>query len=162
MNIIMLIESLESEIEALESAYYRLVLVVGQHGTGKTALIQAIQAKLGLPAMNLNLQLSKRLLELTCRQRTLGTPKILDELITEINAKAVAIDNTEILFDVNLKLDPLRLLQTISRNKTIIATWNGTVDKENLSYAEPGHPEYKRYPSQGVRIVTMEEPSIAG
>jgi hypothetical protein len=157
MDISLLTERLESEIEALESAYYRLVLIVGHHGAGKTHLIRAIQAKLELPLINLNLQLSKRLLELTGRQRILGIPKILEEMLAGINGKATAVDNTEILFDASLRLDPLRVLQTISRNNTIVATWNGNVYKTTLSYAAPGHPEYKRYEAHGVRIVAMNE-----
>jgi hypothetical protein len=150
-------ERLDAEITALESAYYHLLLVVGQHGAGKTCLVRSLQAKLDLPIINLNLQLSKKLLDLTGRQRILGIPKILDKLVVGNHEKAVVLDNTEVLFDDNLKLDPLRILQSISRNKTIVATWSGYVDKENLCYAEPGHPEYKRYPVQGVRIISIVE-----
>ena len=63
------------------------------------------------------------------------------------------VDNTEILFDLALQQDPLRLLQHASRNRTIVASWNGTVDDRYLSYADPGHPEHRRYPTGGLVIV---------
>ena len=66
----------------------------------------------------------------------------------------ILLDNIEILFDVALKQDPLRLLQGLSRNKTIIASWNGSIDKDSLTYAVPGHPEYRRYSSRDLLIAT--------
>ena len=63
------------------------------------------------------------------------------------------MDNTEILFDLALQQDPLRLLQHASRNRTIVTSWNGTVDDRYLNYADSGHPEYRRYPTGGLVIV---------
>jgi hypothetical protein len=155
MDYSLYIDKIEAEIGTLESAYHRLLLIVGRHETGKTRLVRALQEKLNLPMINLNLQVSKRLLDLTGRQRILNVPKILAELAHRDNCKPAIFDNTEILFDDNLKLDPLRLLQSISRNMTVVATWNGNVEKENLCYAEPSHPEYKRYPTHGLRIISL-------
>jgi len=47
------------------------------------------------------------------------------------------LDNTEILFNPILKQDPLRLLQRISRNRTVVATWLGNVTDSHLTYAAP-------------------------
>ena len=109
----------------------------------------------------MNLELSKKMLDLTSRQRTLQIPKLLEEIVTSAQSISVAVDNCEVLFDVNLKQDPLRLFQNISRNRTIIASWNGRVDKEYLFYAEPGHPEYLRSSAQGIRIIPMQEAIIS-
>jgi len=63
-------------------------------------------------------------------------------------AGLVLLDNIEILFDVHLKQDPLRLLQGLSRNKTVVVAWPGRVLNDTLIYAEPEHPEYRRYPRE--------------
>jgi hypothetical protein len=55
----------------------------------------------------------------------------------------VLLDNLELLFDISLKLDPLRCLQDLARDKTIVAAWNGTVTAGHLTYATPDHPEYR-------------------
>ena len=102
--------------------------------------------------MNLNLELSRRLLDLTERRRALEVPGALDEILGR-DTPLVLLDNTEILFDPALKQDPLRLLQHASRNRTIVASWNGTVGDRYLCYADPGHPEYRRYPTGGLVIV---------
>ena len=78
--------------------------------------------------------------------------RALDEILGR-DPPLVLLDNTEILFDPALQQDPLRLLQHASRNRTIVASWNGTVDDRYLSYADPGHSEYRRYPTAGLVIV---------
>jgi len=45
-------------------------------------------------------------------------------------ADVVLLDNVEVLFDVSLKQDPLRLLQGLSRNKTVVAAWSGEIRTE--------------------------------
>jgi len=86
------------------------------------------------------------MLELTERQRALQLPQILREIVNMASSEIILLDNIEIIFDVGLKQDPLRLLQGLSRNKTVIAAWNGTIVEDSLTYAVPGHSEYRRYP----------------
>ena len=144
-----------SYAEAAPDLYHRLILVVGPGGSGKTATLRAVAAHASTPVLNLNLELSRRLLDLTARQRRLAVPRVLDDLIGR-DRPLVLLDNTELLFDPTLGQDPLALLQGASRNRTIVAAWNGTVDNGYLSYAEPGHPEYRRYPQAGLVIVLPE------
>jgi len=66
----------------------------------------------------------------------------------------ILLDNTEIIFDVGLKQDPLRLLQGLSRNKTVVAAWNGTIVEDFLIYAAPAHPEYRRYPTRDFLVAS--------
>ena len=74
-------------------------------------------------------------------------------------ADVVLLDNIEVLFDVALKQDPLRLLQGLSRNKTVVAAWSGSVNADHLIYSTPGHPEYRRYATRGVMVVQPEAAS---
>ena len=57
--------------------YNRLVLVVAPTGTGKTTALQDVQNRTGAPLVNVNLDLSRRMLELTERQRALQLPRLL-------------------------------------------------------------------------------------
>ncbi len=138
-----------------EYLYHRLVLLVGETGTGKTTALLDVCHQLGITKVNLNLELSKLMLEMTAKQRTLQLPIILEDLLKYDEKKTIALDNIEILFDVNLQQDPLRLLQKISRNKNIIVSWNGSVNNTKLMYAVPGHPEYRSYDRSDLLIVTM-------
>jgi len=97
------------------------------------------------------------MVEMTAKLRTLQLPKILEDLVNKKDGKTIAIDNIEILFDVNLQQDPLRLLQKISRNKNIIVSWNGIVNNGKLMYAVPGHPEYRNYDKSDLFIIPMQK-----
>jgi hypothetical protein len=50
------------------------------------------------------------MLDLTERQRELRLPRLLMEIVNDAAGDVVLLDNIEILLDVSLKQDPLRLL----------------------------------------------------
>ena len=126
--------------------YHRLMLVVAPAGAGKTTALQDVRGRTSAPLVNVNLELSCRMLELTKRQRALQLPRLLREIVSNCGGETILLDNIEVIFDVGLKQDPLRLLQGLSRSKTVVAAWNGTIVEDSLIYAAPDHPEYRRYP----------------
>lgn len=148
-------DKIKRSLQAVEGLYYRLVLLVGEVGSGKTGVLRDVADDLGTEVINVNLALSAELLELTARQRALRLPGILNQVIGTAQSAAV-LDNLEILFDKDLKQDPLRLLQSISRNRSVVASWNGKVTGGKLIYAETGHPEYRSYDLIDTLIVGMD------
>lgn len=148
-------DKIKRSLQATEGRYHRLVLLVGETGSGKTGVLQDIAEEYGTSVINVNLALSSELLDLTAKQRALRLPGILDQILNRPQA-VVVLDNNEILFDQDLKQDPLRLLQGISRNRTVVASWNGTFHGGRLIYAETSHPEYRCYDAVDVIIVGMD------
>ena len=115
-------------------------------------MLTELSAHHNWPRVNVNLRLSERLLELTHRQRATRVANILDDMVRAAQSDVVLLDNIELLFAEELSQDPLRLLQSLSRNRAIIAAWPGSFDGACLTYAEPGHPEARRYQTpQAVR-----------
>ena len=106
--------------------------------------------------MNVNLRLSERLLDFTSRRRPHEVQRILDEVVGEQHGPTLLLDNTEMLFNPQLQLDPLRLLQLLSRNRSVVASWAGSYDGEQLTYAVPGHAESRRYAEPDAVIVSTE------
>jgi len=145
------------KLEHIQRLYHRLILVVGPSDSGKTTLLKKVAQKLDKSVINVNLELSQRMLDLTIKQRAMHVPLILNEIISKTEADIFLLDNTEILFDVSLKQDPLRLLQNISRNKTVISTWNGEVKKRYLTYASTEHSEYRRYPIESIIVINLQD-----
>ena len=136
--------------------YHRLILVVAPLGAGKTAELREVAQRTGYNYINVNLELSRCMLELTQRQRQLQVSRLLRDIIRTAHDQAVLLDNLEILFDVSLKLDPLRCLQDVARDRTVVAAWNGTVTAGHLTYATPDHPEYRRYALEDLVVVCPE------
>jgi len=143
-----------SKIDQAAGLYHRLLIVVAPAGGGKTEALREICERTGFPLINLNLELSRRMLDLTERQRALHLPRLLSEVVNMSQGDVILLDNIEILFGVKLRQDPLRLLQALSRHKTVVATWNGSIDKERLIYAVPDHPEYRRYLARDFFVVS--------
>ncbi len=165
------LDQLNKLLPTLPHQYHRLILVAGLNGTGKTRLLKAMCRQHSpqletpnskpetdpIPYLNLNLHLSQRLLDLTAKERPLRIRRILAQIIDAHPEPILALDNIELLFEPSLHQNPLALLQELSRNKSLIVAWGGPYDKQRrlLTYAEPGHPEYRRYERPEVMVVTM-------
>jgi hypothetical protein len=93
---------------------------------------------------NVNLEISGKLLEFPIKQRPLKISGLVSDLIGSGDTPVI-LDNLEILFDAELKQDPLQLLMGNARNRVVAASWNGTYRDGTLMYAEGQHPEYRRY-----------------
>ncbi len=148
-------DKIKRSLQATEGLYHRLVLLVGESGSGKTGVLRDVAHTFGTFVININLVLSTELLELTANQRSLWLPGILGQIVDK-GQSPVVLDNLEILFDKGLKQDPLRLLQGLSRNRSMVVSWNGTSTDGRLLYAEMEHPEYRSYESVDALIVGMD------
>ena len=153
-------DRLKRSIQTAEGLYYRLVLLVGETGSGKTDVLSNIARDLSTEVINVNLALSSELLGLTAKQRALHLPTLLGK-IADNGQSFLVLDQLEILFDKALKQDPLRLLQGISRNRSVIASWNGRATNGKISFAEAGHPEFRSYDSVDALIVSIDEISLS-
>jgi predicted ATPase len=147
-------EKLKQSLRAAEGLYHRLVLLVGESGSGKTEVLREFAEEIGTEVININLLLSAELLGLSETQRGLHLPEILDKIVDK-EPLTVVFDNIEILFDQRLKQDPLRLLQLMSRNRSVVVAWNGKIEQGRLIYAETGHPEYRQYDGKELLFVGM-------
>jgi len=76
-----LAEQILARISEAGGLYNRLLLVVAPSGAGKTPALREVAESTGCPLINLNLELSRLLLELTERQRCLQVPTLLDDIM---------------------------------------------------------------------------------
>ncbi len=148
-----------SRIRDVRTMYHRLVLLVGPPGSGKTRILQEIGEQTGAPRINVGLELSERLLDLSKEERQLNVAFYFEDIVSghcrEMESQMVLLDNIEILFDSSLFVNVLPLLQKVSRNTTLVVAWPGYAQDGFLGYSEPGHSEYCRWPSSGLVIVQV-------
>ena len=153
--------SIKSAISSAPAMYSRLILLVGPPGSGKTHILQEISAEFGRNILNVNLEISKALLELPIQRRQSRVQQIFGDIIRDFlgdedpQTAIILLDNLEILFDKDLKQDPLILLQGFSRNLIIIASWNGSWVNKRLTFAKSGHPEYRFYDKIDAQIIEL-------
>lgn len=151
------VDQIRERLSGIGDNYNRLVLLVGLPRSGRTTVIRGVADAERVPVLNLGTEISVRLLDLGERQRILQLPSLLEELLAAFPTHLTLLDNTEVLFNPVLKQDPLRLLQRLSRDRTIMATWLGEVDGRHLTYARPEHPEFRRYSSDDLSIVSLNQ-----
>lgn len=148
-------------IEQAGASFNRLVLFAGPGESGKTRLLRRISDTHGCPFLNVNLKISQALLKLPRMKRPHQVDRLFGDLVDDCEGELVVLDDLEVLFDTALKLDPLRLLKLHSRNKTLVASWNGGFHDGVLTYAEPDHPEYKSYRDVDVVVVPVTKETTA-
>lgn len=147
-------------IRAMQSAYYKLTVIAGSARSGKTHLLKQVAASLDLPLINLSLLVSQRLLSQNRRQRSLNAEDAATEVVDEHLKSGLCLDDTELLFDSTLRLNPLVFLQDISRNRFIVATWNGGITGGGLRFGHAGHPDYFSQTVSGYPVVSVAEDKL--
>lgn len=142
-------------VKAITELYNRLLLIVGPVRSGKTILLRKMGALSGYPVLNVGVELSRQMLELTERQRVIELPKRLEQLMSAKGSDVVLLDNSEFLFLQDLKQDALAVLKSVSRNHTVVASWLGTCNGEHLTYGSPDHPEFRTYSCYGLELIDL-------
>ena len=151
------IDQILQRIEQVSGLYYQLILVVSDPVDGKSLDFRHIAEQARIGFVNVNLQLSRCMLPLTTRQRSLRVASLLDDIVSAVDNEVVLLHYTNLLFDPSLRQDPLRLFQSLSRRKTIVIVWDGSIQQQYLIYAEPGHPEYRCYPTRDLVLIEVPE-----
>mgnify|MGYP000055907425 FL=1 len=112
--------------------------------------------------LNVSKLLAERLISMSRKERE-------DNLASELKFIALNSTNTchmqriQFLFAEELNIDPIKLLQQISRKRPIVAIWPGGLDNNNLFYATPGHAEYINYQLselQDVQVISTCEHGV--
>ena len=105
----------------------------------------SLQQDFDASAVNLNEALSEQLINLPKADRARSVAGLISNLVNQAETDEVFIAGLEVLFDRTLAIDPLKLLEACSKNKTLLVCWPGDRTDKGLSYALPSHPEYRNY-----------------
>ena len=61
------------------------------------------------------------------------------------NPIKLIIGNIDILFNPEYRLDVLGCFIQLAKNRRLIVLWPGDYDSGSLTYATPGHEDYKKF-----------------
>lgn len=139
--------------------YHRLVLLIAPSASAVQSIPPEYADCDDSKLINLNIELSKRLLDLAKKERPARVNKLVQDIVADCQEDVVILTRIELLFEPSLQVDVIQLLKSISRNRNIVAVWPGRMSSETLSYANPGHREYRIYQrtETGAVIVELEQ-----
>ncbi|MDN5316794.1 MAG: hypothetical protein PWR08_918 [Thermoanaerobacterium sp.] len=150
----LLCENIRDALAILPNEYYKLILVLTQLDD-KAEVVEKISNKYAYDVLNVNLRLSEKLISVPISERCIYVDEYFKKLLNNYKTDVIVLNNIEMLFEPHLKVDPLRLLKSASRYRKIIAIWTGDYTDGVLTYAEPSHPEYRRYKNDDLDFIMI-------
>lgn len=139
------VKKINKKIHEVRGKYYKLILLLSPFPDSNTKALKEAGNTLKYPYINFSLVLAGKLMDIPANKRRSQVINFLPDIAKAHPEDVLLLDHIEILFLPELEVDPLRVLQQLSRNKTIVAAWTGEFDGKRLVYAGYGHPEYKQY-----------------
>jgi hypothetical protein len=127
------------------SRYQQLVICAGIKPDEVSGLFETVAEETGWSLLNVNLELSRVLLELSAQERKRQVVRLFEDLIRASQAKTLLLDHIELLFERSLGLNPMTVLGSVARHGTLVVNWPGAKTGSTLSYSSPNHPEYRAY-----------------
>lgn len=123
--------------------------------TRRTAIPQALfflQSDRLLPAdatsVNLGIAIPEAMRNVPPAKRPQVLQSTVDRLL-DAEPSDVILQRIDILFDPGWRIDALKLLLAVGRNRRLYVLWPGVINGNILQYAEPGRPDYKRFDLSG-------------
>lgn len=110
----------------------------------------------GYSYISLGESLSKRLIKHNKLIRNKKVILELDNIILNNDNDSLLVDNIDILFNPQYKLNILKYFENISKKKKVILIWPGTIDKNELVYSKLGFNDYKRYKIKDYNFILLK------
>ena len=115
---------LNKKIEDISQAEYKLILNVGQPGSGKSKIIRQYSDETGIPILDLD-----KIFYHTPSEKLLPEMK---NFLTTYHQKVLLLDNKKLLYAKNSQIDLLAFLKELSKDIPVVATWNGKIEDGQL------------------------------
>jgi hypothetical protein len=143
----------DKKISDIDNRYYKILLIAGTHGSGKTTTLKKFAGKLQNSIINLNYEISKKMMDIPRNEWNNHIDSVINEILPDVN-QPVIIDNIEILFSPEFQADPLQILKRLSRTRLVIASWPGSFSNGQLTHGSLNDEEY--FVASGPDIADIE------
>ncbi len=148
-----MIKTVRKQLDAARAAGGGLVMVLPAAGADT---FRTLADDLDIRYINLSLELSRRLLDVPIPARS---GRVFQELSSLLGSSAtqVAVGHLGLLHLRELQMDAVRAMEQLARAQVVLAEWDGDYDGRALTYAEPGHGEYRRWDNPRFPVVDLRE-----
>lgn len=121
------------KINELEDAKHKLLLIIGQPGSGKSKLVRNYSQETGIPIVNLDTIFANTPSEQLMHE--------MKNFLSTYHQKVLILDNKKILYAKNSQIDLLAFLKEISEDIIVVATWNGKIEDGQVFHFRENAPE---------------------
>lgn len=127
-------DTLVAKIEELKKSENKLLLVIGQPGSGKSRLIHDYSVATGVPIIDFNKIFGEK------ANDNIDVLSTMKAFLTTYQQKVLLLDNKRILYSKDSKIDLLAFLKEISKDIVVVATWNGMIEDGQLTHIRSKGP----------------------
>lgn len=149
-------------IQAVQADRHKLIILLGKFGAGKTAILKQTADEVVGKYLNLNMELSEKLLGIPTSQYLDGTTvhAIIDQLCEDASPhqEPLFVDNLEILFSPELgKINPIDTFKRISRERPVVIALPAYRQGSSAIYSSSGHEDYVVMPLEEYIVIEIPE-----
>ena len=138
-----MLEHLQQLVADAAQLNSKLVLVVANSGGGKTPLLAEFAKSRDLQIINVGSELSNLLVPIASSHRSFEVLGVLRDMLSHHRDRGVVVlDNIEVMFDAELKINPFDTIKRLAHALTVVVAWPGNFKDGRLLYAKVGHPEH--------------------
>ena len=152
-------EHLKQAIQTVkEQEYHKLVLLVGDFSSGKTRLMRCVCHEIGGVYLNVNLELTRRLLTIDARTYATKASDILKDLCdAQEPNRPLFLDNIELLFSPEVgRLNPIDLFKKVSRERVIVLSLPCRLTgRTRAEYSELGRCDHMSLDLSGLAVIDL-------
>lgn len=125
--------NIQTRINELKGKQYKLLLVIGNPGSGKSKLVREYSEETGIPIVDLDMVFMHTPVD--------SLMKEMKNFIKTYHQKVLLLDNKKILYAKDSGIDLLAFLKEVSKDIIVVATWNGRIEDGQLFHFNKDCPE---------------------
>lgn len=109
-----------------------------------------------ITTVDLGLELSSILKEISIDKRYESVQKGLDKIFIDMNSNNLMVLNVDILFNPSYKLNVLKYFIKLARTKKVLVQWPGEIKGNVLQYSKINYTDYVKYDLQDYEIACIK------
>jgi len=126
-------DMMNQKIAELKNAEHKLLLIIGQPGSGKSKMIRNYSEDTGIPILDLD-----KIFANTPAEQLMPEMK---NFLKNYHQDVLLLDNKKVLYEKNNNIDLLDFLKELSKDIIVVATWNGKIEDGQVFHFRQNAPE---------------------